>query len=134
MKLLEYFDIGVEYKKSGLSEYDFLKSYDSGDLGYDFFMLGFKNCKKPVKATGWRYGEFTDYGKSMNYASGKKEKGISLMEIFVNEVSMEKASTASELFFGNGDKKIYWVSGYWTPDIWGGDGEPLMICAEHYVL
>lgn len=127
--VFEAYEIGKEYKESGLTDYDFAKSYDIDDNDYVFFMMGYRGIEKPVEATGWRYGKFTEYGHSKNYQSGKMEKGISLMEVFVDGVSMDKASVASEIFRLDTDEKVQ-VKGYWTPDFWGSDGEPLMLMAR----
>ena len=138
MKKIKYwidsYDIGKEYKK----EYDdleyalraFLDDYDADSIDAEFFVLGFNGKEKPVPAEGWRYGEFTDYGDSKNHASGNLESGISLMAVYVKGILKDKASTASELFMPKTKKKFY-VKGYWTPDIWGSDGEPLMLVATH---
>ncbi len=126
---LESFDIGVQYKIDGLTESDFMNNYDADSDDYRFFVLGYEGAERPVKATGWRYGDFTDYGTSKNHQSGKNEKGLSLMEVFIDGVSVEKASTASALFLC--DKAVFQVRGYYTPSIWGSDGEPLMLAAKH---
>lgn len=126
---LESFDIGVKYKTKGLTDIEFMNNFDTDSEDYNFFMLGYTGAERPVKATGWRYGEFTDYGTSKNHQSGNKEKGLSLMEVFVDGKSIEKASNASAMFLC--DKKKVQVRGYYTPSIWGSDGEPLMLCAKH---
>ena len=51
------------------------------------------------------------------------------MEVYVDGILKDKASTASALFLR--DKEKYQVSGYWTLDIWGSDGEPLMLAAKN---
>ena len=127
--VIEAFEIGQNYKENKLSDYDFMMDYNSDDTDYKFFMLGFKGATKPIKATGWRYGKFMEMGTSKNFQTGKMEAGVSLMEVFVDGISMNKASTASALFFEG--KEVVEVVGYWTPDIWGSDGEPLMLMAQY---
>jgi len=124
------FDVGFEADEN-YSFRDFMAEYDIDEICEIFFKMGKEKMERPVKATGWRYGEFTDYGRSNNFRDNKLEEGISLMEVFVNGESKDKASTASTLFFGNGDKEKFEVSGWWTPDVWGTDGEPLMLLAKH---
>jgi hypothetical protein len=124
------FDIGYN-SDDNYTFFDFMNEYDIDEICEMFFQMGKEKMERPVRATGWRYGEFTDYGRSNNYRDNKLEKGISLMEVYVNGELKDKASTASALWFEDSGKERIEVTGWWTPDVWGTDGEPLMLLAKH---
>jgi hypothetical protein len=123
------YDIGKEFKKAGKDDWDYSKEYASYPEDEQWFMMGWKGVDRPIKVEGWRYGEFTDDGRSKNHASGKLEAGISMMAVYSNGVLLEEASKASALFLQ--DKQIVKVYGYYTPDVYGSDGEPLILMAQH---
>ena len=130
----ESFNLGNYYKKDydslDFATHHFMKDYNPNEEEALFFGYGFSDYVRPVKATGWRYGEFSSTGTSQNFATGNREEGVSLMEVFVDGKSLEKARELSDSQFGSQGRKKVWLEGYYTPSMWGGDGEPLMVLPD----
>lgn len=134
MTLTNWYELGKEEKTEGndrdSAEYSAVMN-GADDIDIQWFYLGFDGEEKPVKSVGWRYGEFTEWGSSRNFSKDINEKGISMMEC--TTVKGEKLVPETRMFelFAKGVKKVYYVKGYTSTDIYGGDGEPLMLMAEH---
>lgn len=93
------------------------------------FLMGHDEVQCPIPVIGYRVGGFTEWGFSRNHSSGKVERGLSLMSVYdIESLEMIECSPASALFI-RGEK--YPVIGYYSPENYGSDGEPLVIFAEH---
>ena len=134
MTLNQWFELGQQEKEDGnskdMAEYSAIMS-GADEIDIQWFYLGFDGEEKPVKAVGWRYGEFTEFGASRNFSRIKNEKGISLMECITADGEKLVPETRMFGYFAKGVKKVFYVKGYTSKSIYGGDGEPLMLMAEH---
>jgi len=91
----------------------------------EFFEAGRNGYEMPEHVTGWRYGPVPESGRSNNYRDGRLERGVSVMQL----EGAAKVKTLAELHSLSSRKKVR-VAGYLNPNDVGGDGEPLLLCAE----
>jgi len=83
--------------------------------------MGFEG-RNLVEVSGWRFGYLPESGRSVNYASGEYERGVSLMALDGDEYVPAVAAIAIS------DRPVVRVRGYLSG--YGADGEPLVIGAE----
>jgi len=90
-----------------------------------FFKAGREGYNFPEYRTGWRYGDIPETSRSYNHRENTGELGLSVMQLDGDE----KIKTLSELNSLRNRPKVR-VGGFVLPFEVGGDGEPLLICAE----
>jgi hypothetical protein len=91
------------------------------------YEAGFSGCEMPYTVTGWRYGNIPTSGASHNYAEGKQEAGVSLMEA---DNGMKTQDALSAMFITAKNRPVVKVTGYLNTVKRGSDGEPLVFWAS----
>jgi len=95
------------------------------DLSAASWDAGFYGRPKPVWATGWRFGNIPENGRSYNYRDNQPEPGVSMMwvrDAHGNEYATEDALSAA--FISRRTKRVEysgWLVGF------GSDGEPCLL-------
>jgi hypothetical protein len=87
---------------------------------------GFVGAEKPRLVKGWRWGKIPERGFSFNFADGRREMGISVMEVYGGEQTQDMLSA---LFISQGRPRVE-VQGWLNVIHTGSDGEPLLMWAE----
>lgn len=99
--------------------------FDDSDAN-EFFQAGRNGADFPVYATGWRYGDIPESGRSHNYREGRNERGVSVMQLD----GEKKVKTLAEIRGSFDNRPVVYVGGWVNPLDVGGDGEPLLLAAE----
>ena len=88
------------------------------------FREGFRNANFPEIATGWRWGDIPEIGKSYNFRDDCYESGVSMA--YVDGLG----DTSNKIYniFNGGGKKTFLIG--LMLSVKGSDGEPLMIACK----
>ena len=111
MKYMLYYHYSDEYTR-------YLNFYDSSY----FFDCGFEWEEKPEIAVGYRFGRFGK--KSYNYRDDHPEQGVSVFYVEGEPIDYTVLSTTL-LWWGGGT--VYKVNGWLMDDVYGSDGEPMIL-------
>jgi hypothetical protein len=120
---------GIESFNQAVRDNELFDSIDKFDFPENAaFEAGLNGREKPQWINGWRYGTIPDNGRSMNFAEGRLENGLSIM---ATDTGLSTQSMSFEMFGGSrrSGEKIY-VSGFLNTNGTGGDGEPLLMWAK----
>ncbi len=88
------------------------------------FREGFRNANFPEIATGWRWGEIPEIGKSYNFRDDYYESGVSMAYV----EGLGDTSNKIYNIFNGGGKKTFLMG--LMLSVKGSDGEPLMIACK----
>ena len=88
------------------------------------FREGFRGANFPEIATGWRWGEIPEVGKSYNFRDDFYESGVSMAYV----EGLGDTSNKIYNIFNGGGKKTFLMG--LMLSVKGSDGEPLMIACK----
>lgn len=97
--------------------------FDANEL----FEIGRQGHEFPEIASGWRYGNIPESGRSYNYREQVAERGVSMMQLD----GKDKMKTLAEMRGSFDNRPKINVIGLLNPLEVGGDGEPLILCAHN---
>ena len=93
-----------------------------------FFEAGNRGYEKPPVATGYRYGDLPDKGRSWNHRDHIPEYGVSMAEVD-HPIAGSWSDPISKMFIEAQGRPRVDVGGYLHPLRTGADGEPLLVGA-----
>jgi len=101
---------------------------EKGPAWEAFFEAGNRGYEKPPVATGYRYGDLPDKGRSWNHRDHIPEYGVSMAEVD-HPIAGSWSDPISKMFIEAQGRPRVDVGGYLHPLRTGADGEPLLVGA-----